>query len=140
MCRVGEFNLSQASLTSAEALTALRELLRTNPALHKEFTGEEKVMTIDEGDELEFSEDCDHDDESDIPIDVVVNHVLSEGSTPIAGFVVDDEGGLTRTGSAEDSDVEENGELDNKVDVEVPVVIQLGRGHRIKRSPKVWEM
>ncbi|KAJ7196899.1 hypothetical protein B0H12DRAFT_998126, partial [Mycena haematopus] len=33
MCRIGRWNRSQASLTSPEALTGLRELRVTNPAL-----------------------------------------------------------------------------------------------------------
>jgi hypothetical protein len=38
MCRVGTFNQSHASLTSPEALTALRKFATSNPTLYKEFT------------------------------------------------------------------------------------------------------
>ncbi|KAJ7668614.1 hypothetical protein DFH06DRAFT_916448, partial [Mycena polygramma] len=38
MCRVGDFDLSQASLTSPEALGRLRRLREENPALHAELT------------------------------------------------------------------------------------------------------
>jgi hypothetical protein len=38
MCRVGTFNQSHVSLTSPEALTALRKLAISNPTLYKEFT------------------------------------------------------------------------------------------------------
>jgi hypothetical protein len=40
MCCVGDVNLSQDSLTSAAALTALRELPKTAAALYHEITGE----------------------------------------------------------------------------------------------------
>jgi hypothetical protein len=39
MCHVGEFNLSQASLTSPAALTALWQLANTNTTLYHEITG-----------------------------------------------------------------------------------------------------
>jgi hypothetical protein len=39
MCRVGEFNLLQASLTSPAALTALQQLANTNTALYHGITG-----------------------------------------------------------------------------------------------------
>jgi hypothetical protein len=54
MCRVGEFNLSQASLTSPAALTALRQLANTNTALYHENTGGNTVTEAAKNEEPDF--------------------------------------------------------------------------------------
>ncbi|KAM6492214.1 hypothetical protein JOM56_009856, partial [Amanita muscaria] len=48
MCRIGEFNCSQESLTSSQALAVLRELPKANPNLHKEISSQEDPVPIGE--------------------------------------------------------------------------------------------
>jgi len=43
MCTIDGFNLSHASMTSPEALLALRELPRTNPTLYDEISANRSV-------------------------------------------------------------------------------------------------
>src|SRR5215471_18894397 len=126
MCKVGEFNCSQASLTSGEALNALRQLPKTNPSLYKQFTGEcEDKANLEDETEPEFSADDDTNDDSDIPIDVIVSQIAEGEIGP--GFEASADGRIERTGLAED------------VDVEIPVAVTmdesliLGRGKREKR-------
>jgi len=78
MCRVGNFNCSHDSLTSVEALAALRELPQTNPALHEALL-QDRTETAGET-EPEFEDDTcwDGDDDGDVPVAVVVTHVVSE--------------------------------------------------------------
>ena len=88
MCCVGEFNLSHTSLTSAAALSALRELPTTNPALHHTFSlGKTNQTTID--DEPAFPDDdgCINDG-CDIPVNVVQSVVMSEGIMTKNGFAL----------------------------------------------------
>jgi hypothetical protein len=126
-------------LTSADTLSALRELPKTNPKLHDEITAD---RTNDGGgdDEPAFSADSETDagDGSDIPIDVMRSVVMSGGSVATEGFGVDEEGSIVRTGAAEMSE-EQGGEGDENV--EQPV--KLGRGHRAKagstRYGAEWE-
>ena len=95
---MGEFNLSHACLTSAEALLALRQLPITNPSLHHKITGG-KTSRCTEDDEPVFSAETDPGDGSDIPIDVVQLVVMAEGS--VDGYKLDEEGSIVRTGVAE---------------------------------------
>jgi hypothetical protein len=97
MCRVSEFNLSHASLTSAAALTALRELPNTNPALYREITGgKTQEFTGEEEDEpIEYG--------SDIPVEVITAQIVSGGSVTTEGFEVDGDGSIVRTGVAEET-------------------------------------
>ncbi|KIM71114.1 hypothetical protein PILCRDRAFT_17365 [Piloderma croceum F 1598] len=97
MCRVSEFNLSHASLTSAAALTALRELPNTNPALYREITGgKTQESTGEEEDEpIEYG--------SDIPVEVITAQIVSGGSVTTEGFEVDGDGSIVRTGVAEET-------------------------------------
>jgi DDE superfamily endonuclease len=134
MCRVGDFNCSHASLTSVEALDALRQLPKTNPSLYKQFIGEcEDNGTTEDETEPEFSEDGGDMDGSDVPIDVIVSLVVKE--TIEQGFEVDSEGRVERTGTSEDIDAE----IPKVVDV--PLI--LGRGKRSKtastRYDAAWE-
>jgi len=66
MCRISDFNCLQESLTSGEALAALRDLLRTNPDLHKEITGQEEPEPTGK-DKSTFSLDHELLDDTDIP-------------------------------------------------------------------------
>jgi hypothetical protein len=112
MCQVGEYNLSQASLTSAVALTALCELPQTNAVLYREITGQmtngstpaEPETEPDFSNEEDYSEDY----SSDIPIDVIISHIVSDGSVVIPGFEADDAGGIVRSGVAEETEIAED--------------------------------
>jgi hypothetical protein len=129
---VGEFNLSHACLTSAEALLALRQLPITNPSLHHEITGG-KTSRCTEDDEPVFSAETDQGDGSDIPIDVVRSVVMAEGSV-VDGYKLDEEGSIVRTGVAENEE-QQAGEDDAEASVIVPAA-ELGRGRRVKISSK----
>lgn len=134
MCRVGDFNLSQASLTSVAALSALRELPKTNPALHREFTGETTAEPDSfEGDFKENSEDDSLVGEcsSDIPVDVVVSYIMSNRSIVAEGFEVDGMGSIVRTGVAEETEMIDEG-LDENPDTRDVLEVPLGRGLRVK--------
>jgi hypothetical protein len=71
LCRTGNFNLSHASLTSAQALSALRKLPTTNPTLYSEITRSEVGDTMTDN-EPAFSADIQgEDDGCDIPVDII---------------------------------------------------------------------
>jgi hypothetical protein len=77
-------------------------------------------------------------DDCDIPLDVVSGLLHSHGSAVAANFVIGENGGIARSGSAEDLDAEEE-----DLDVEVEPVV-LGRGQRKKIGAKcyggaIWE-
>ena len=129
LCRAGDFNLSHASLTSAQALTALRELPTTNPTLHIEISAGKTDVNAHALNEPAFSVDT-PDDGSDIPIDVVRSAVMSEGVVVDEGFAIDDDGAIIRTGVAEG--LEEIEEVENVG----PAV--LGRGRRAKVGTKKY--
>ena len=90
----------QASLTSPEALAALRNLAKTNPQLYQEITGTSKpAIPTAAKEELAFSDLP--DDSSDIPVAIICKHILFHESSVPEGFVADDTGALVRTGSGE---------------------------------------
>ncbi|KAJ7015968.1 hypothetical protein C8F04DRAFT_1283555 [Mycena alexandri] len=132
MCRTGtgDFNLSQESLTSPEALALLRTLHVDYPALYQEFTqGSTKSQAVDTNsvEEASFSQAL--DDHCDVPVEVLAAHIAS-GNAVIAGnFAVGEDGGLARADNAKTSDAEE--------EEEVPEPI-LGRGHRQKRPNRLY--
>jgi len=133
MCRVGIFNASQASLTSADALLALRNLPKSNPTLYKQFTGEAEETVTVEPDEPTFFENEVIDDDSDIPMDVILSHIMDEGVG--RGFEANGEGNIERCGVAED--------VETEIAAVAPPLI-LGRGKRTKTtstrySTLVWE-
>lgn len=130
MCRVGNWNLSHASLTSPEALAGLRELPTTNPTLHAALTQTTAthVTPAEDIEEEPYLESNVYDD-CDIPLDVVSGLLSSGGSSIEANFAVDENGGIARSGSAETFDVEE---LDAEPEV-------LGRGQRKKLASRRYE-
>ncbi|KAJ6537600.1 hypothetical protein B0H10DRAFT_1971726 [Mycena sp. CBHHK59/15] len=121
MCRTGDYNFSQASLTSPEALERLRRLPDVNSVLHTELTQETAAVPASDVEEEPFL-NLDVYDDCDIPLDVVSGLLLSGGSSIAANFAVNQDGGLARAGDAEKSDAE--------TDEAAPVV--LGRGQRKK--------
>ncbi|KAK6974778.1 hypothetical protein R3P38DRAFT_2811639 [Favolaschia claudopus] len=136
MCKVGEFNRSQASLTSPEALAALRDLPNTDPDLYQELTSQSRDPVDDVQEDLFNDEDHDYCDESDVPVEVLIDHVISAGVAPLpAGFAATEDGSLARSGSAEDTELDVNAD-------DLPVATR-----RAKRSGKkntlyagaVWE-
>ncbi|KAF7330683.1 DDE superfamily endonuclease [Mycena sanguinolenta] len=129
MCRVGNSNLSYASLMSPEALAGLRNLRTTNPTLHAALSGmvATKLPVLDGAEEEAYSNREVHDD-SDVPLDVVSGYLGSNGSSVATNFAVSDDGGITQSGSAEASDAEDADEP-TSMDTVPPV---LGRGQRKK--------
>jgi hypothetical protein len=133
MCCIGSFNCSQASLISADALAALQDLPKSNPNLYKQFSGEcEDKLTIDALDSKEepaFFEGEEIDDDSDIPMDVILSQVMKKGLGQ--GFETNEDGQIKRTGIAED------------IDAEIEAAVILGRGKRRKtastRYTSAWE-
>ena len=128
MCRAGDFNLSHASLTSAPALTTLRELPVTNPTLHQEISAGKTNTEDDLDDEPTFSIEA-PDDSCDIPINIVRSAVMSDGVVSAEGFVIDDEGGIVRTGVAEETEWDEG---------ENASPVELGRGRRARIGTKKY--
>ena len=120
-------------MTSAQALSALRQLPITNPSLHHEITaGNTSGSTKD--DEPVFSVETDQDDGCDIPINVVRSVVMAEG--PLDGYKLDEEGSIVRTGIAEDSE-QQTGD-DGESSVILPAA-DLGRGRRVKIGSKRYD-
>lgn len=106
---VGEFNWCQASLTSPAALAALRDLPNTNPTLHLELTGIAKPPAELENEDLFTQDDelLDYNDENDVPMDVVIHHVMSGGFAQLpAGFTVVEDESIVRNGVAEDAELD----------------------------------
>jgi hypothetical protein len=124
-CRIGDFNCSQGSLTSANALAALRELPQSNPNLHNALTKSE--LNCDDEAEPDFSEDNDTvEDDSDIPVAVVAAHVISGGAEVLEGFGVNEVGSLVCSAAVEDI-----GEGDDVAASPAQPQV-MGRGHRRK--------
>ena len=141
MCRVGDFNLSQDSSTLVAALTTLRELPKTNAALYREIRGEtEAQVTGNEDDLAEDDDDTPDEYGSDIPVDVIVSHIVSDGLVAIAGFGAVNHRGIARTGAAEDPETVADEPVEGVTAEATPV---LGRRHRIKARPgkygAAWE-
>ncbi|KAF8156201.1 hypothetical protein K438DRAFT_1777621 [Mycena galopus ATCC 62051] len=109
ICDVGLFNLLHASLTSPEALAVLRDLPNKNPALHQELTAARVMPGNTEVEELPFPSDdqMPYDDESDVPLEVLINHVEAGNSPKLPdGFAVDEAGNLARDGMVEDTELD----------------------------------
>ncbi|KAJ6569926.1 hypothetical protein B0H10DRAFT_1710612, partial [Mycena sp. CBHHK59/15] len=70
MCRTGDYNFSQASLTSPEALERLRRLPDVDSVLHTELTQETAAVPASDVEEEPFL-NLDVYDDCDIPLDVV---------------------------------------------------------------------
>ncbi|KAJ6613210.1 hypothetical protein B0H10DRAFT_2274991 [Mycena sp. CBHHK59/15] len=109
LCAVGPFNCSQASLTSPAALATLHDLPKTNPTLHLELTGLTTPPEEIENEDL-FSkdeEDLTYNDESDVPVQVVITHIVSHSAADLPdGFKLDSDKNLVRIGAVEDVDLD----------------------------------
>ena len=83
MCRTRKWNLLYECLTGFEAREALRNMKATNPEFWKELTTGATSEASD--DDMGVEEDPDvgveqFDDDSNLPSDVVVAHVLKQDS------------------------------------------------------------
>ena len=135
------FNLSHASITSPDALMALRNLPKTNPALHKELSQDIEELavppTVNVPEEPAFADNL--DDSSDVPIAVVKSHIISASQTIPAGFGTHDDGSLCRSTAVEDTDFDPSQELEDESRDPMPVVaLELGHGHRTKRRRRLF--
>ena len=81
---------------------------RTTPDLHKEITGQEEPEPTGE-DESTFSLDYELLDGMDIPTDVVIDHVVSDGKQIEQGFMVDGNGMVMRDSVAEELEMRDAG-------------------------------
>ncbi|KAJ7702622.1 hypothetical protein B0H16DRAFT_1748176 [Mycena metata] len=106
LCAAGEFNCSQESLTSPAALAALRDLPNTNPALYAEFMGTLAPVEDLFEENIFAPEEENFNDESDVPVDVVIDHVINRGLSNLPpGFSVAEDGSVVRNGAAEDDEL-----------------------------------
>ncbi|KAF8144611.1 hypothetical protein K438DRAFT_1782680 [Mycena galopus ATCC 62051] len=109
VCEADLFNSSHASLTSPEVLVALRDLPNKIPALHQELTAARVMPGDTEVEELPFPLDdqMPYNDESDVPLKVLINHVKAGNSSKLPDrFAVDEAGNLARYGVAEDTELD----------------------------------
>ena len=142
MCRVGEFDCSQESLTSRQALAMLCELQRMNLELYNKITSQE-VPTLSGDEEPTFSAHADLSDGTDIPTDILIDHIISDGIQVKAGFVVDAEGLVMRENIAEELEMEVAEDSDEVITM--PAQVPEGCGHcMIKKcilfgSNHMWE-
>jgi hypothetical protein len=125
---MGDFNLSHTSLTSVKALAALRELHKTNPALHAKITTDIAEATADDEPVFSVEAEAGAGDGSDIPIEVVRAVVMSQESAAIDGFAIDEQGSVVRTGVAETESTTEV--------ITAELAVELGRGRRAKTESK----
>ncbi|KAF8631364.1 hypothetical protein AX17_005130 [Amanita inopinata Kibby_2008] len=133
MCRIGDFNCSHASITSNEALALLRNLPITHPAIHEELTYQQEPVLGEE--EPAFADGMNEElatDDLDVPIEVLIDHLVSDGMSLEHGYAVDEEGCIVRNNLAEHivaADKEEGA-------VTVPVL--LGQGHQVRTKRMPW--
>ena len=132
LCRAGPFNLSHASLTSRQALEALRNLDKTNPTLFNELSSDtaQPSAVFEAESEPEFADVI--EDASDIPLEVVQQHIASNSLDTANGYAIDKNGYITRSSNVEDPDcIDEASEAECATQ---PAV--LGRGHRAKKATR----
>ncbi|KAM6490312.1 hypothetical protein JOM56_014289 [Amanita muscaria] len=129
MCQVRAFNCSHASLTSNETLALLRNLPNTNRALYEQLMYQ-KELGLDNNEEPAFASDGVELDDMDIPTDVLIDHLVSDGTVLENGYAVGKDGSLVRNNLAEHIDGPNHDGIDGGEDItaaEEPVF--LGRGH-----------
>jgi hypothetical protein len=144
MCHIGEFNMSQGSLTSPAALAALRSLPKDNPRLYGELSqttvekdeAEDDLIVASAGVSSDVGEEPYSNlfyDDCDVPVDVVVAHIASGSTTVADNFVVAADSGIVRAGNAENSDAEE------EAAVFVAAPVNIGRGQCKKFGSKRYD-
>lgn len=121
-----------------EALEILRNLHKTDPALFNELSNDsgQPASVLDADDEAPFLETP--YDASNIPLEVIHQHLALGPQSADTGYVVDEDG-LLRSSATEDAD----SKVEDLEDVEASVTLMiqgamesrvLGRGHRIKKG------
>jgi hypothetical protein len=144
MCRTKKWNLSYECLTSYEAREALRKMKTTDPEFWKELTmdalgGTDKDdMGAEEDHEIGFEL---FDDDSDLPGEAIIAHVLEKGS-PI-GVTSNMQGDLMSAAQAEslEDDIVEPSNSEPMV-VDEPEVLGVGKRKRkantLYNSSQFW--
>ncbi len=148
MCRGGDFNLSYKSLTSRECQEALKNLKKTDPEFYTELTQSDsgEVADIDENinapeDNVEHAGSADYDDDTTIPIKMLVNHVQGSEENKL---LTNANGDLSVLADAETDEIDERVEVQvehNDEDVEKKeqghvAAPEFGRGKRAKKASK----
>ncbi|KAJ6605749.1 hypothetical protein B0H10DRAFT_1957087 [Mycena sp. CBHHK59/15] len=111
LCSVGPFNCSHASLTSSSGAASTKSggavsMDHNVGAIAGTVLGAREEI-VNEDLFAENEEDLTYNDESDVLIEVLINHVTSGGVAPLPdGFVVGEDGDLARNGAAEDPEVD----------------------------------
>lgn len=134
MCRVGEYNCSFDCLTSPSVLSELLKLPQTNPKLYAELSSG-ATQPLD-GQEEEMFEQYSDGDDSSIPIEALVEHIISEPDHAARGsqphLMVDDQGYLARTGVAESLEASEEDVQDGAVESVGRKMASVGRRRMTK--------
>ena len=133
MCQTGDFNCLHVSLVSNEALALLRNLPISDPALYKKLTyqqepvlGKEEPAFTDEVEEFTM-------DDIDIPTNILIDHLLSDGAALEDGYAVDERGCVVRNNLAEHVD-----DVHEEDAAAAAAPILLGRGCRKKMKPALY--
>ncbi|KAG5650376.1 hypothetical protein H0H81_012449 [Sphagnurus paluster] len=119
---------------SPQALKALHNLRNTNPDLFKELSSDtnQPQALFEMEDEPTFPEIV--DDPSDIPINIVTEHLASGSCDVSGGYIIEEDGSLLHASAVENpnsesSDAPRSGLLPA---AEAQAAIPHGRGHRKK--------
>ena len=132
MCRIGDLNCSQASLASIEARALLQNLPTSNPSLHEELTHQQEPTLGEEIEPVFVDEGVFETDDMGVPTEVLIDHLISDGSELEHGYAVDAEGCIVRDNLAEHLQ-EEDGDVDTAASTERAAIFE-GRGVRVKKK------
>lgn len=148
MCRAtDEFNLSQTSLTSQAALTALRELPITNPELHAQLSHTHEQcfpsdtdptapeLEPDFSDNLDMLDDGLYDDGSDIPTSDIISFTVAGKKNVNKLFLVNDDGNIERSAAVENAEVESEVVPEGEIAAASSAVRGKGLRKKIKTRP-----
>lgn len=119
-----------------EALEVFRNLHKTDPALFNELSNDsgQPASILDAEDEAPFLETP--DDASNIPLEVIHQHLALGPQSADTGYAVDEDDFLLRSSAAEDADskVEDLEEVEASVTPMIQGATEsrvLGHGHRL---------
>ena len=144
MCCVGNLNCSQACLTSPSTLEMLRELPTMNPALYNKLAVRQNT-TPSSGIETDPFSDNSPDDDSDIPVEAIIDVVHDGVKSLSMGFALNvSNSGLVRSGAAEQmepSHLQFRVQSEAGAPKETPYVSRSGRVHKPSKlySADVWD-
>jgi hypothetical protein len=130
LCSAGEnFNLSYESLTSNKAWVLLRDVQKNNPDLWSTITSAQyqtkAEIDVDADDDKTDSDD-DIEDGEEVPVDIVLKWMASNGKDIPPGYEVGADGALRVSNASEVYEGEEE-EVDDEI-----LAIEYGRGKRRK--------